>query len=86
MLIIQLKKKDYNTKVAYIENKLNDHNHDKYIDTQEFNELAADVFNARLAQVDLIKKQILMLNYQVLTKKLKEIKQNIYLLKKNWIN
>ena len=33
-----------------------------HIDTQEFNELAADVFNARLAQSNLIIKWILMLN------------------------
>ena len=31
------KKEDYNTKVKEIENKLTEHNHDKYIDTQEFN-------------------------------------------------
>ena len=49
-----VKKTDYNTKVIEIENKLNNHNHDKYIDTQEFNKLAADVFNARLAQANLI--------------------------------
>ena len=49
-----VKKTDYNTKVTEIENKLNNHNHDKYIDTQEFNKLAADVFNARLAQATLI--------------------------------
>ena len=56
MLVIQLKKTDYNTKVTEIENKLNNHNHDKYIDTSEFNKLAADVFNARLAQAKLITK------------------------------
>ena len=49
-------KPDYNTKVADIENKLTNHNHDKYIDTQEFNNLAADVFNARIAQAKLIPK------------------------------
>ena len=49
-------KTDYNTKVAEIENKLINHNHDKYIDTQEFNKLAADVFNVRLAQAKLITK------------------------------
>ena len=51
-----VKKTDYNTKVTEIENKLNNHNHEKYIDTSEFNKLAADVFNARLAQAKLIKK------------------------------
>ena len=41
----------------------------KYIDTSEFDKLAANVFNTRLAQANLITKQILMLNYRVLTKK-----------------
>ena len=45
-----VKKIDYDTKITEIENKLIDHNHDKYIDTSEFHELAADVFNARLVQ------------------------------------
>ena len=31
------KKTDYNTKVTEMENKLNNHNHDKYITTAEFN-------------------------------------------------
>ena len=51
-----VKKIDYNTKVTETENKLNHHNHDKYIDTSEFNKSAADVFNARLAQANLITK------------------------------
>ena len=43
--------------MSEIETKLNDHNHDKYITTPEFNTLAADVFNARLAaETDLIRK------------------------------
>ena len=50
-----VKKTDYDTKVTEIENKLNNHNHDKYITTPEFNTLAADVFNARLAQANLVK-------------------------------
>ena len=49
-------KTDYNTKITEIENKLNNHNHDKYITTPEFNTLAADVFNARLAQGNLVTK------------------------------
>ena len=32
-----VKKTDYNTKIIDIENKLNNRNHDKYIDTSEFN-------------------------------------------------
>ena len=34
-----VKKTDHNTKVTEIENKLNNHNHDKYITTQKFNSL-----------------------------------------------
>ena len=51
-----VKEADYNTKVTETENKLNNHNHDKCIDTSEFNKLAADVFNARVAQANLITK------------------------------
>ena len=51
-----IKKTDYNTKITDIENKLNNQNHDKYVTTSEFNILAADVFNARLAQANLITK------------------------------
>ena len=56
MLVALLKKTDYSAKVTVIENKLNNHNHDKYITTPEFNTLAADVFNARLAQANLVAK------------------------------
>ena len=53
-----VKKTDYKTKISEIENKVNDHNHDKYITTLEFNTMAASGFNARLAaQTDLIKKK-----------------------------
>ena len=51
-----IKKRDYNTKITDIENKLNNQNHDKYVATSEFNTLAANVFNARLAQANLITK------------------------------
>ena len=51
-----IKKTDYNTKITEIENKLTDHSHDKYIDSSEFNKLAANAFNARLAQANLITK------------------------------
>ena len=52
-----VKKTDYNTKISDIEKKIIDHNHDKYITTPEFNTMAADAFNARLAtQTDLIRK------------------------------
>ena len=72
-----------NIKVTKIEKKLNNHNHPKYIDTQEFNTLAPDIFNARIAQANLVTKQTLMLNCQVFIKKLSQIKQNTYLLKRD---
>ena len=49
-----VKKTGYYTKITKIEKKITDHNHDKYITTQEVNTLAADVFHARLAQANLI--------------------------------
>ena len=51
-----VKKTDYNTKITDIKNILNNHNHDKYVATLEFDALAANVFNARLAQANLITK------------------------------
>ena len=58
MLAIWLKKQIVILIVTEIENKLNNHNHDKYITTPEFNKLTADVFNAILAQANLITKTI----------------------------
>ena len=51
-----VKKTDYNTKITEIGNKFNNHNHDKYITTPEFNTLAAHVFNARLARTNVVAK------------------------------
>ena len=56
MLADQLKITNYDTKIGKLENKISDHNHDKYITTAEFHTLAADVFNARLAQANLTTK------------------------------
>ena len=55
--IPSVKKTDYDTKITEIEKKLTDHNRDKYITIPEFNTLAASVFNARLAQVNLTTKR-----------------------------
>ena len=49
-----VKKTDYNSKISGLEKRLTDHNHDKYITTPEFNSLAASVFNAILAQANII--------------------------------
>ena len=61
---------DYDTKISETENKINDHNHDKYIFTPEFNNLAARVFNARLAKEDLTTKTDFDAKLQSLNKKI----------------
>ena len=43
-------------KLLKLKKKLTDHNHDKYITTPEFNNLAAGDFAARLKQADLVTK------------------------------
>ena len=42
-------KTDYNTKISEIEKKHTDHNHDKYITTAEFNNLAAGVLYCKIS-------------------------------------
>ena len=69
-----VKKTDYDIKITEIEKKLTDHNHDKYTTTPEFNTLAADVFNARLAQANSITKtnfnaKLLSLNRKITANK-----------------
>ena len=59
-----------------LKKKLSDHNNDKYITTPEFNTLAANVFNARLAQANLITKtdfdaKLSSLNRKITPNKLK---------------
>ena len=56
ILVVQSKKRDYNTKITEIEMKLTDHIHDKYITTPELNTWATNVFNARLARANLVTK------------------------------
>ena len=57
MLVIYSKKNDYNTKISEIENKITtDHDQDKYITTQELNNITSENFNARLAQANLASK------------------------------
>ena len=51
--------------------------------TPEFNTLAADAFNARLAQANLITKTDFDAKLSRLNKKLRKINQNTYLLKMN---
>ena len=74
-----VKKTDYNTKIADIENKLNNHNHDKYIATSELNTLDANVFNARLTQVNLITKTDFDAKLSSLNRKITENKTKHFL-------
>ena len=85
MLVSQFKKTDYNTKVTEIENKLNNHNHDKYITTPEFKTLAADVFNTRIAQANLITKTDFDTELSSLNKKITNDKAK-HLLVENELN
>ena len=47
---VLIKKTDYDTKISEIENKITDHDHDKYITTPEFNTMAALVMQALVMQ------------------------------------
>ena len=49
-------KTDCNTKIADIEMKITDHDHDTYITTSEFNKLTTENFQARLVQGNLVTK------------------------------
>ena len=51
-----VKKTGYDTETSEIENKVSDHDHDKYITSSEFNKLSTENFKARLAQPNLITK------------------------------
>ena len=54
MLVALLKKQILTLKLQKLKTNFNNHIHDNYITTPEFNTLAADVFNARLAQTNLV--------------------------------
>ena len=82
VLVIQLKKQTITLKLQKSKKKLTNHNHDKYIDTSEFNKLAADVFNARLAQANLITKTDFDAKLSILNRKITQNKSN-YLLVEN---
>ena len=56
-----VKKTDYNAKIDEIENKILDHNYEKYIITQEFNKSMSGNFAERLAQTKLAKLIFLIL-------------------------
>ena len=64
-----VKKTDYDTKITEIEKK-HDNNHDKNTANPEFNTLAADVFNARLAETNSITKKDFDAKLQSLNRKI----------------
>ena len=68
-----VKKTDYDTKVTEIDNKFNNHNHDKYITTPEFNTLAADVFNANLVKETDFGNTISSLDSKIVANKTKNV-------------
>ena len=78
-------KTNYNTKITGIGNKLGNHNYGKCIDTSKFNILAANVFNARLAQANLITKTDLDAKLSSLNKKINKNKAD-HLIIKNELN
>ena len=76
-----VKKTDFDIKVTEIENKLDNHNHDKYVTAPEFNTLSGDVFNAGLTRANLVAKTDFDAKSSILTAKLWKIKQKNYLFK-----
>ena len=56
MLVIWLKKTDYNTKINEIEKAITNHNRDKYITTPEFNKFTAEIFDLKLNRENLVNK------------------------------
>ena len=68
-----MKKADYDTKISEIENKVSDHNHDKYITTPKFNILASRVFNARQKQKQKTKQKPQSLNKKINSNKTKHL-------------
>ena len=67
-------------KIPGVSSLVNNHNHDKYTTTSEFNTLTAYVFNARLAKSNWWQKQIMIILYQTLILNLQEMKQKMNLL------
>ena len=80
-----VKKTDYNTEVTEIENILNNHNHDKYIDTSEFNKLVVNIFNVRITQANLVVKTDFDARLSSLNRKITQNKSK-HLLVENQLN
>ena len=74
-----VKKTNSDTNIGELEKKLTDHNHGKYITIPNFNALAADVFNARLAQANLITKTDFDAKLSILNRKITSNKTKLLL-------
>ena len=68
-----MKKTDYNTKISDIENKISDHNHDKYFTTSEFNKLTTGTFNANLITKTDFDTRLQSLNKRINSNKTKHV-------------
>ena len=64
-----VKKTVFNTKISETEDKVSDHEHDKYSTTSEFIKLTTENFKARLAQANLITKTDFDAKFIILNKK-----------------
>ena len=87
MLVVWLRKQIIMQKLMKLKKNVFDRNHDKYITTPELNKFAEEVFDARLARVNLVTKadfdtKLISLNKKNNVNK----KNNIYLLKINLKN
>ena len=73
-----VKKVNYDTKITEIEQKLTEHDHDKYVTTPETNNLAAAVFDTRLKRANLVIKtefddRLRSFNHRINTNKTKHL-------------
>ena len=80
-LVLVIQSRKHNTKITEIEKKLTDQKHGEYITTPEFNKLAANVFNMRLAQANLVTKTDLDAKLSSLNKKITSNKTRHLLIK-----
>ena len=80
-----VEKTDYNTKITEIKKKLTAHKHDEYIVTSNFNTLATNLFNTRIAQANLITKTDFNAKLSSLNRKITKNKSD-HLLVQNKLN
>ena len=67
-------KTNYNTRISEIENKVNNHSHDKYITTPELKKISKEVFDERLKRAKLVTTADFNTKVQEVEKKINENK------------